>query len=89
MNVEVLFFGKFRELTSTRQEVIAVSEGAQLAALIEQLTEKYGNAFHYQVTHTEWRHILINGRECRLLNGMETHLKEGDMVTFLSPIFGG
>ena len=38
MNIEVLFFGKLREL-ATRQRVISMMDGARLADLIEYLAK--------------------------------------------------
>jgi len=41
MNIEVWFFGRFREL-AVRQRVAPLEHGAQLADLIHWLIEEYG-----------------------------------------------
>ncbi len=88
MNVEVLFFGKLREL-AVRQQAMSMTEGARLTDLTERLSEEYGVDFRQEVNHIEGLRILINGQEYDLLDGMNTQLKDGDMVVFLSLIVGG
>ena len=88
MNVEVLFFGKLREL-AVRKQAMSMREGAQLSDLIERLGAEYGVDFRQEVDHIGGLRILINGREYDLLDGMNTQLKDGDMVVFLSLIAGG
>ncbi len=87
MNIEVLFFGDLRKLAATRQRVITMTEGTQLTHLIEQLVKEYGGVFEEQINST--LRILINGREYEILNGMETPLKDGDVVVLLPIIAGG
>lgn len=33
--------------------------------------------------------VMLNGRDVKNLNGYETDLKEGDMISFLLPVAGG
>jgi MoaD family protein len=89
MNIEVLFFGKLRELTAVNRRAIAVKEDGKLADLLEHLNEEYGADFRRQVNNIRSLRILINGREHTLLGGMEAPLKDGDTVVLLPPIFGG
>jgi MoaD family protein len=89
MNIEVLFFGQFRELTAVNRRTVTVEKRARLADLIQHLSEEYGDAFLQQVDNVRGLRILINGREYTLLGGREAPLKDGDTVVFLPPIFGG
>ncbi len=88
MNIEVLFFGRLREL-ATRQRVIPMTDSAQLTDLIERLAKEYGIKFHQEVSQMEGLRILINGSEYDLLSGMATPLKDGDVVVFLPITAGG
>ena len=91
MNIEVLFFGDLRRLAATRQRVITMTEGTQLTHLIERLVKEYGGVFEEQINSTlnSALRILINGREYEILDGMETPLKDEDVVVFLPIIVGG
>ena len=88
MNIEVLFFGDFRKV-APRQRVISVTEDVRLAHVIERLVEEYGSDFHQAMDDKERLRILVNGREYDLLDGMETPLKDGDVVAFIPLITGG
>ena len=88
MNVEVLFFGRLREL-ATRQRVVSMIGGARLSDLIDRLSEEYGDEFRREVNQLEGLRILINGNEYDLLDGMATSLKDGDVVVFLTITAGG
>ena len=89
MNIEVLFFGKLRELTAVNRRATVVKDGGKLADLLEQLNEEYGAGFRHQVNNIQGLRILINGREYTQLGGKEALLKDGDTVVLLPPIFGG
>jgi len=89
MNIEVLFFGKLRELTAVNRRAVVVKDGSKLADLLEHLNEEYGAGFRQQVNNVKGLRILINGREYTQLGGKEAPLKDGDTVVLLPPIFGG
>ena len=89
MNIEVLFFGKLREITAVNRRVAVVKDGGKLADLLEYLNEEYGADFRHQVNSIQGLRILINGREYTQLGDKEAPLKDGDTVVLLPPIFGG
>jgi sulfur-carrier protein len=89
MDIEVLFFGKLRELSGIRKIVVSVGESARLSDLIKQLGERFGSAFQTGVDHLQGLRILVNGREHGLLGGRETRLRHKDNVVFLPPLGGG
>ena len=89
MNIEVLFFGQLRELTSSNRTTAFLKDGASLADLIELLGEEYGTAFRQKMDSVQGLRILINGREYKLLGGMDAPLQDGNTVVLLPPIFGG
>lgn len=89
MEIEVLLFGKPRELAGTSQETVTVEDGAVLKDLVKQLGSQHGAAFAREVRRTKGIRILINGREYGLLGGMEAPLSDKDTVVFLPMMFGG
>lgn len=88
MNIKVLFFGRLRKLAD-RQKTICMKEGSRLGGLIDCLVKELGSEFHQEVSHVEQLRILINGQEYELLDNMQTELKDGDTIVFLTLIAGG
>jgi molybdopterin synthase sulfur carrier subunit len=60
---------------------------------MRELVKKYGQKFE-QVTleGTNLKlgiKIIINGRDIDYLNGLDTQLKDGDVIVIIPPIAGG
>ena len=89
MDIELLLFGRFREIAGTTEQLISVKEGACLSDLMQQLAERYGADFGTELDRSRWLRILVNGREYTVLDGMETSLKPKDKVVIMPPIAGG
>ena len=89
MNVEVLFFGRLRELTEEPKVIVTLEDGARLSGLAHRLAELYGPEMEEQLETIKSLRILVNGREYAQLGGMEAELKDGDTIVLMPPIFGG
>jgi MoaD family protein len=89
MNIEVLFFGKLREITGVSRTSVVIDDNSRLADLVSHLSGQYGDTFRERVENIEGMRILINGREYYLLGRMEAPLSDGNTVVFLPPIAGG
>lgn len=69
--------------------MISVDGFDDLKDLLVCLGEKYGKDFAEALEATRGLRILVNGREYQQLSGLDTKLKEKDIVVLLPPIFGG
>jgi len=92
MKINIRVFG---DLVSTlgRRQTVELDEGATILSLTNRLAEKarlkrQGHLGNHKVNGDELA-VLVNGRNIRLLNGLETILHEGDEVVFLPPAAGG
>jgi MoaD family protein len=88
MNVEVMFFGKLREIAGHRHAITMV-DSAHLSDLIERLNKEYGFDFGKELNSAQRLSILINGHVYNLLGNLEITLKHGDVVAFVPIILGG
>ncbi|MBN2239814.1 MAG: MoaD family protein [Dehalococcoidales bacterium] len=89
INLEILFFGQFREITGTNKTATAVDDNSKLDNLVQHLSGQYGEEFGELIDNIKGLRILINGREYYLLGRMEAPLSDGDTIVFLPPIAGG
>ncbi len=93
MPITVRFFANFREATGKGQEFV---EGVNdVGSLIDELVKRYGDNLSKFLYHKKTRElrsdvsIMVNGKPIRLLRGVETPLKDGDVVAIFPPVAGG
>ena len=93
MKISIRFFGYLREAIGFRQVDIEVDEKTTIGNLPEILVLTYGNSVADHIYGSEESfdnlRVLINGQDHTVLEGLDTKLNEGDMITLLPPLSGG
>lgn len=79
--VEVLFFGRLRELTGITQEQTEISQGATLSDLFNCYATRFP-------TLAAFRSSLVASRNQEFA-AWDTPLADNDTVAFLPPVSGG
>lgn len=90
----VEYFLNFAQITRKKREEIPIhGDSITLRELIDTLVGKYGSTFRRNTVQGEEIHefccILVNGRDARGINKLDTKLKRGDVVSFFSALAGG
>lgn len=96
MQISVRFFTSLRELTGKKEEKLEFPENeiVTIKNVLEGLAERYGKSFAEYIYDGEGKvkiflQFLINGRSASALNGLETRLKDGDVLAIIPPVGGG
>ena len=97
MYVSVRFFTSLREITSKREETLNFPENQKVTVdkVLKTLAKQYGKAFVEYVYDSitgqpkNFLQFLVNGTSTTTLNGLETELKDGDVLAILPPVGGG
>ena len=96
MEVKIRFFTNLREIVGKREETLMFSqaEPITISLALKMLSEKYGEQFNeYLYSSTGqpkgFLQFLINGTSASTLKGLETPLKDGDVLAILPPVGGG
>jgi molybdopterin synthase sulfur carrier subunit len=96
MEVKIRFFTTLREITNKREETLILSSSETTVSMVlKLLSKKYGNPFDDYVFDAKTGQVkgflqfLINGKSTSTLNGLETPLKDGDVLAILPPVGGG
>ena len=97
MEVKVRFFTNLREIVNKREETLTFTAGEKVTVdlVLKTLSQKYGTPFTEYVYNGKtgqpknFLQFLINGTSTSTLNGLETELKDGDVLAILPPVGGG
>ncbi len=97
MQVTVRFFTSLREITDKRDETLTFTDNGHvtISLVLQTLSKKYGKAFtEYIYENNTMRpkgflQFLLNGASVSSLKGLETELKDGDVLAILPPVGGG
>ena len=87
--IEVIYFGRLREIAGLRQETLGIEPGGTLSGIIKVLSAKYGSGFKERIENPDRYGILIDGRHYETVGGLESSLKDGDQVVFMPVTMGG
>ena len=97
MEVKVRFFTNLREIVNKREETLTFAGGRKVTVdlVLKTLAQKYGKPFIEYVYNGKTGQVknflqfLVNGTSTSTLNGLETELKDGDVLAILPPVGGG
>jgi molybdopterin synthase sulfur carrier subunit len=96
VEVKIRFFTSLREIVGKREETLMFSqvESITINLALKMLSEKYGEQFNEYLYSSKGQpkgflQFLINGTSASTLKGLETQLKDGDVLAILPPVGGG
>jgi molybdopterin synthase sulfur carrier subunit len=97
LQVSVRFFTSLREIVNKKEEILEFPEGekATVDTVLKTLRQRYGERFVEYVYDRETGEVrgflqfLVNGKSASTLNGLQTELKDGDILAILPPVGGG
>lgn len=97
LHISVRFFTSLREIVGNKEETIKFKpeEQANVGAVLKRLAERHGKEFVNYVYDTKtgevkgFLQLLVNGRSVSSEKGLETELKDGDVLAIIPPVGGG
>jgi molybdopterin synthase sulfur carrier subunit len=93
MTITVKFFASFREVTGVKE--IELPTAKNVKVLINTLVEKFGPKLTEKLYEPDtsrlrdWVNVLVNGRNVKVLEGLDTALNDNDVVAIFPPVGGG
>jgi molybdopterin synthase sulfur carrier subunit len=97
VQIKVRFFTSLREIVNKREETLTYNAGEKVTVdfVLKTLTKEYGAPFKEYVYDGKtsqpkgFLQFLVNGNSTTTLNGLQTELKDDDVLAILPPVGGG
>ncbi len=95
MEITVKVMGPLIKITGESTVLMNMPEESTVRDLLEALFRRFGEDLKQEVLNEEgtdlapYYKVLINGRNTKLMNYLETKLKNGQIVHVMPPIAGG
>ena len=97
MHVSVRFFTSLREIVDKREETLEFpdTEKVTVDSVLKFLAQRYGKRFVEYVYDGDTGQVrgflqfLVNGTSASTVNGLQTELRDDDVVAILPPVGGG
>lgn len=94
MEVEVKFYAMLRDIAGNKAETVSLLLKSSVRDLLDLLVARYGEEFERYIYDAEkqlrsYLSYMLNGININSLDGFDTMLKEGDVLSLLPPVGGG
>jgi molybdopterin synthase sulfur carrier subunit len=97
LRVSVRFFTSLREITGKKEATLEFSDDEKVTVekVLGTLSSDYGAGFVEYVFDAKTQEVkgflqfLINGQSASTMKGLQTELKDGDVLAILPPVGGG
>lgn len=94
LEIEVRLYAMLREISNKKMERVALPEKSSIRDLLDHMISKYGREFAWYIYDSEnqprsYLSYIVNGININSLNGFDTILRDGDIVSILPPVGGG
>ena len=95
MNIKVHYLGLVKTYTNQSQDEFTLNKGAILSDLLNKLASDFGKQFTQDIYEPGMKDVkpmftvMVNGIVMGQLNGVDTILKDGDVVILMPLMTGG
>ncbi len=91
--MRVKFFATLRPLVGAKEAEVELRTKDTVGSVLEKLTAEYP-ALKERILDEEGNlqssiNVLVNGRNIRFLDGLDTAIQEGDQLALFPPVGGG
>ena len=94
LEVKVNFLSLLIDITEVEEIKLLIADNSNIRNLLDQLAENFGAKFEeiiFKTSHDLNKYVIItiNGKDIKLLEGLETKIEKNDEINFIPAIAGG
>lgn len=91
--VTARFFGQFKQISNEREIEYEIEKGISINEFLIQVIKQFPKMKELLYDENDqlhnWVSILINGRNIKALEGIDTPIVDGDILAIFPPVAGG
>ncbi len=94
IHIKIAFLSLLADLTGIKEVTVPLNENSSIKNIFEKLSIKFGKNFENFFFDTsgnlnKYLIIVLNGKDIRLLKGLDTIIQNNDEISFIPAIAGG
>ncbi len=94
LDVKITFLSLLVDIIEVEELNLPMTDDSTISNLLDQLNKKFGPKFEEMIFNSsknlsQYVIITLNGKDIRLLGGLNTKLRVNDEVSFIPAIAGG
>ena len=94
INVKIAFLSLLTDFTKIKAINLPLDDNSTIKNVFKKLSLKYGKEFEEAFFDTsgnlsKYIILVLNGKDIRLLKGIDTVIQNGDKISFIPAIAGG
>ncbi len=91
MEVKIEYLSLMSDITKQQEDSVQIDDSTNVKQVIEKLVEKYGENLEKNIYTTSrnlstYVIIVLNGKDIRTMEGLETKFNSGDELSFIPAI---
>jgi len=94
IDVKIAFLSLLADITGKDAIILSIDENSNIKDIIKKLNLKFGKEFENTILNSpdvlsKYIILILNGKDIRSFDGLDTIIHQGDEISFLPAIAGG
>ncbi|MHA2431026.1 MAG: MoaD/ThiS family protein [Promethearchaeota archaeon] len=94
IDIKIAFLSLLADITGKDAIILSIDENSNIKDIIKKLNLKFGKEFENTILNSpdvlsKYIILILNGKDIRSFDGLDTIIHQGDEISFLPAIAGG
>jgi len=94
IDIKIAFLSLLADITGKDAIILSIDEKSNIKDIIKKLNLKFGKEFENTILNSpdvlsKYIILILNGKDIRSFDGLDTIIHQGDEISFLPAIAGG
>jgi MoaD family protein len=94
IDIKIAFLSLLADITGKDAIILSIDENSNIKDILKKLNLKFGKEFENTILNSpdvlsKYIILILNGKDIRSFDGLDTIIHQGDEISFLPAIAGG